>query len=910
VLLLGPPEIEVDGRPLAVDTRKAIALLAYLAIIGSARSRDQLATLLWPELDPERGRATLRRTLSALRAGLGGRFVSSDRSRVWLEPEGVRIDANEAAALSEPAADHGHNSDEVCPACAERLAAAAALHRDTFLAGFAVRDSPDFEDWHRAEEEKQTRALRQILERLALAMAAGGRFQQAATTVRRRVALDPLDEPARRQLMLLLAWNGDRPGALQAYRECAAVLDRELGVAPLPETRLLYEQIVEGTEPAAPAGRVIPGPVPAARTTAPPAEEFVGRAEELARLREATASLILITGEEGIGKSRLVEEWLAGSGRRVVRTAALPGASAPYLTIRDALVAAAADRSLPSIPREAGEATRLVPELAALGFPDPPTEEGPGAIVRFQAGVGVALACLLPGGVLFIDDGQWMDESTVATLTYLLTHPRPESPQVVVAMRDEDIAPTHPLLQVGRQLERSAGATRIALGPLSPVESRALATSRSSSLDTDGVSRLQARAGGNPLYLLSYLDVTSSEQSELPPRLEQLVSARLDGLDETARQVLAAAAVLGSDSEQEMVQAVSGRSDEEMASAIETLVRKRLLRENGVRIAFTHDVMRRGTYDLVSATRRRLLHSRAADAYHRQHEPAARARHLETAGRLSEAAVAHLQAGELAASIYAYPEAQTHLESALACGHPDRDGINLLLGDIAVRMGRYGKAIEAFQAVDSSERRAEIEHRIGSVYRRLRRWSLAENAYRSAAALTSERALLGAITADRALVAHGQGDDETARALAAEAHELATGAGDVALSAQALSLSGMLAKDPMEGIGPLREAADLAESTGRSELLASVLNNLALALRRNDELDAAEQVARQALAVLEPLGDRHLLAALHSNLADTLHACGNEVDAQHHLRESARLFSEVGIEEGEWEPEIWKLAEW
>ena len=124
----------------------------------------------------------------------------------------------------------------------------------------------------------------------SLALAAGGRFAEAAEAARRRIALDPLDESAHRQLMQCLVWNGDRAGALRQFRECAAVLDRELGVSPLPETRLLYEQILEEKEPPAPAGRVVATPVvlhrrlPAATAAVP---DFVGRSEELSSLDAA-----------------------------------------------------------------------------------------------------------------------------------------------------------------------------------------------------------------------------------------------------------------------------------------------------------------------------------------------------------------------------------------------------------------------------------------------------------------------------------------------------------------------------------------------------------------------------------------------------------------------------------------------
>src|ERR687892_1556503 len=97
--LLGPPRVEVDGVPIEVDTRKAIALLAYLAVTARPQSRDHIAGLLWPEYGQERARAALRRTLSALRTALGGGGVVADRNVVKLDPAGLQshVDAFRAA---------------------------------------------------------------------------------------------------------------------------------------------------------------------------------------------------------------------------------------------------------------------------------------------------------------------------------------------------------------------------------------------------------------------------------------------------------------------------------------------------------------------------------------------------------------------------------------------------------------------------------------------------------------------------------------------------------------------------------------------------------------------------------------------------------------------------------------------
>jgi DNA-binding SARP family transcriptional activator len=251
IQLLGPPRISVDGRPLVVDTRKAIALLAYLAIVDRPIGREPLVELLWPEADPDDGRGALRRTLSVLRTGLGGSWLAVDRRQVAVVREGVDLDvARFRSAIRAP--DRS------------ALAGAVAVYEADFLEGFSLRDSPAFDEWQLLEAEALRGELAGVLRRLLTLDAGSGRLEDAVGWARRLVGLDPLDEAAQRALMELLARSGDRAAAIRQYRECARVLEAELGVAPGPETEAAYQAILEAPElPAAlaVAGPAAPAPV-------------------------------------------------------------------------------------------------------------------------------------------------------------------------------------------------------------------------------------------------------------------------------------------------------------------------------------------------------------------------------------------------------------------------------------------------------------------------------------------------------------------------------------------------------------------------------------------------------------------------------------------------------------------------
>ena len=173
LLLLGAPRIEHDGEPIEVDTRKAIALLAYLAVTRRRHARDALAGLLWPEYNQRRARAALRRTLSSLSSARAEGWLEVDREGVELNRERVWVDVGRFRELLGECRTHGHPETEVCTECLPPLSEAVALYRDDFLAGFALRDSAAFDDWQFFQAEELRRELAGALERLSHAHGIG-----------------------------------------------------------------------------------------------------------------------------------------------------------------------------------------------------------------------------------------------------------------------------------------------------------------------------------------------------------------------------------------------------------------------------------------------------------------------------------------------------------------------------------------------------------------------------------------------------------------------------------------------------------------------------------------------------------------------------------------------------------------
>ena len=253
IYLLGAPRIERDGRPVEVDTRKAIALLAYLAVSGGVHQRETLAALLYPDYDQTNARGALRRTLSTLHKALQRGALEITRESVALSAAaGGWLDVAEFRRLLASSKGHPHSLEQVCPACLVDLESAVRLYRDHFMAGFGLRDSAEFDDWQFFQAESLRQELASALEKLTRGHAQQGDYDNAIAYARRWSALDPLLEEAHRQLMTLYAWAGQRNAALRQYRECVRILEQELSVPPLEETGQLYQVILENRLPPPP----------------------------------------------------------------------------------------------------------------------------------------------------------------------------------------------------------------------------------------------------------------------------------------------------------------------------------------------------------------------------------------------------------------------------------------------------------------------------------------------------------------------------------------------------------------------------------------------------------------------------------------------------------------------------------
>jgi DNA-binding SARP family transcriptional activator len=928
ISLLGPPRVRRAGRPVSFDTRKATALLAHLALAERPRSREALCELLWPAHDPEHARGALRRTLSALRKSVGEEWIDTAADSVALraDDDGIEIDVRRFRSLA--------SSDD-----AGDLAAAVELFRGELLEGFALRDSPEFDAWYVYEADALRRELGSALGRLVALLAAEGDYGRAIAHARRWLELDPLHEPAHRELIRLYALHGDRAAALAQYRDCVRTLSQELGVAPLEETAALFEQVSEGTLAAAPA----PVPAPVEAPVGPPSQlPLVGRADELAALREAYAAatpdgrLAVIEGEAGIGKTRLAGELAASVADRGGTVLAArchdDEAGLPYGAVVELLGEAL--RSAPEAlaegvePQRLADASLLLPELASVrdGLPAPVPLTGPGAQARLLEGVAAVLSAIGPGLVL-VDDVHSADEATLDVLAYLGRRLRGRPLLLAVCWRSEGVPPGHRLRRLATELSRSGATTIVALARLDQDEVAELVRAARPAGAPELERRVYMESEGLPLFVAEYLAALEaggeSADGPLPGEMRSLLEARLGGLGAMARQLLETAAVIGRSFDLDTVRSASGRSDDETVDGLEELVARGLVRELSATETpaydFTHEKLRALVYEEVGLARRRLLHRRVAQALARGAEGAALvAQHLRLAGDSEGAAEQHRLAAEHAASLLAHADALEHLDAALALGSPDVAALHERIGDLRTLVGDYAGALAAYESAAAHADEgalAGVEHKLGGVHQRRGEWDRAEA--RFAVALESlapdDHGPRARILADLSLTLHQNRHPARAVELAEEALELAESAADVRARAQAHNMLGVLARAAGE-LGrartELERSLSLAERLGDASARAAALNNLALVARDAGELDRALELTEEALALCAAQGDRHREAALENNLADLHHAAGRGDESMDHLKRAVAIFSEVGADEATRLPEIWKLVSW
>jgi DNA-binding SARP family transcriptional activator len=558
---LGPVELSVDGGPAPPELlwRKHLALLIYLARSPRrGRSRDHLVGLLWGDRSETAARHSLSEALRVIRHYAGDGSIELKVGQVRLDATSVQLDVDRLEEL----------------AAAGDWAAAAELVAGEFLEGFALAEASEFEDWLAAERELWGRRGVEVLVSCAEAHTQIGKVEEACGFAARALGLHPTSEPALRSAVRCRALAGDRGGALALYDRFEARVAAELGVRPSAETRLLLERIGRERAPSAD----IPTPqldgVPVVR---PPLE---GRGQELQNLLEAAAAsartrsgaLLVVEGDPGMGKTRLLEELLTRLRLEGVGVAAARAVEADRAEPWSGVLAI----SRGGLLEVTGLSTAPPPALAALAELLPEWAE------RFRG--AASLATKLPLGralgevlravtvegpvVIAVDDAQWLDPDSALALGAILRDLTGQPLTLVLAITPY---PPRPELDDLRcRIGRELGGETVRLRLLDRAALRHLTERMLPGYDSVAIDRVVRRvatdSAGLPLLAVEllravalgldlgtisgtwpepYRTLDQSLPGQLPDAVVAAIRIGVRRLSSTAQRVLAATAVLG-----------------------------------------------------------------------------------------------------------------------------------------------------------------------------------------------------------------------------------------------------------------------------------------------------------------------------------------------------------------------------
>ncbi len=737
ILVLGELVVRRGQNALALPpSRKTRALLAYLALTGRTHRRDQLCELFWDVADDPRG--ALRWSLSRLRALLdqrGAARVSAERDLVWLDPSGFRVDLIELrrALAGCPATDMP--SGEL-----ERLAAA---FRGEPLEGLDLPDFDAYRAWCVGQREEarsmHTAVLAALVERLRDQPA------RAVDHARRRVQLDPHEIGARAALIRVLEALGRRDEA-RTHLETGRRLAAELGGRAASEAEAVWRgleaalavpvsaRIVASADAAGASALARAADAPR-RGDAPP---LVGREAELdgldAGLARAAAGFaaVLILGEPGAGKSRLLAAWSArvadaNPHARVIGGRAFEGeAGRPYAPWLDVLRQVARLPAHTASTPSAGDTQSVglpgrPPLAGAPGTPRPELLHG-GSQQELFDGVVAALewAAAAPL-VIVLDDVHWLDPGSASLLLHVARAAATLPIAVVLAARPGELDDNAALARSLRGLRELGATTELEIPPLGRAATAALVRAVDAGADAD---RIYAQSRGNPLFALELARAGEASAAAPPASVAAVIRDRVDALPADAATVLRWGAVLGRVFAVDELVALSGLDDEAVVRAIELLERRALLaRGEGDRDDFAHELVRRVVYDALSEPRRRLMHRRIGQSMaHRcdrgDADVAAVAHHAALAHDSALAAGTCLAAARRSLRVFAVADAHAlarrGLRHAEALADPERTCRELELYEVMLAAWRPDDVLPVARQVEALAERAldlgSLEH--------------------------------------------------------------------------------------------------------------------------------------------------------------------------------------------------------
>ena len=667
-----------ENRPIEVRSKKLQKLLAFLLLHRNLHrngpvGREQLGRALWPRADDATARRYVREYLYRARKLLAEflpdwEMVTADEQFVYFAlPPNCTVDVLAFEQLLRQSEAAGS-----LPETISLLQQAVKLYRGDLLANL-------YDDWICEERERLRGLLAHGLDRLSAALQAQGDIASAIRVARQLLELDPLEEATHRRLMALYHTGGDRARALQQYERCSQTLAEKLGVEPTSETQSLYRAMLHGTYRCVPSPAAVPSGPPTANDFTP----FVGRHSELSRLswalqesRSSHLQTVLILGDAGLGKTRLVTEWLAqlptgsivlhGRGHEFEQ-------SIPYRPLLDALQQSLHRIPWDSLPR--GIAYNWLAPLAQYlpdlyyHLPDLTSPAAPNGETGYQISEGLSQLLLSLAGqqqvILFLDDLHWADAATWQFLAFLAR--RAEQGRLLLVGTFSTSEASQDGRSRLRTLQRSRSSHTIALSPLGLADVAHMASklfSRPPKEIMPLAQNLHQRCRGNPFFATELMHALLEadppdpcnpahlDRIGPPTSIQTFIENRLDRLESDALQTLSVAATIGRAFTFTLLLACTEQVEEALLSHVEVGVAQGwLLEQADGRYDFAHPQVREVIYRRLSIPRRQRFHYQIAAAVER-----------ETAGNLEHVLYHYRHSHRPAQAIAALLGASRHMQ--------------------------------------------------------------------------------------------------------------------------------------------------------------------------------------------------------------------------------------------------------
>ena len=647
--LFGSPRLVLDGRAFVFANRKLLGLLAFVALQG-ATSRERLAGLLWSDFDNESARRNLRRELHRLRnSALKEYLVLTEQisfiAAPWCDVSAFGV-AQQQGQLDE----------------------AVRLYAGEFLAGFELTEATGFMEWVVAKREHFAVAFRKTRLEFAERLEIRGDWRQALAVHLQLLGEDEFQEHLHREVMRLHYLLGEREAALKQFDRCRTMLKTELGLEPLPETLELVASIraVRSLEPAASKQALV--------ATAVRPSILVGRAQPWAQMEAAwhAKQLILLVGEAGIGKTRLILEFAHSKGVVEV-TGGRPGdAITPFATVTRTIENLLEKYPLVVLPDWVRrELSRLAPKLSA---DSPPPITSLEQRARFSSAFAELIQLTTQDvTTLICDDMQFFDASSLE-MAFAATQRFMQLAQkrCIAAFRPNELS--RDAAALFETYVENGQAVIIELEPLQ--EADLLEMISGSQGIKPFLPRLYKSSGGNPFFALeivrSLLEtngalglVDQTAQLPIPKNVREVVLRRIKKLNSATRRLLEAACLTTDGFNFETLRGATALSEWEGVEALETAIAARMLEPFSEGYGFVHDLMRSTLTDNLSLERKKLLHRKLAVQLEKQNGAAAQiAYHLEEASQPQPAIVWRVKAAREAAVVYANQDALLQYQKA------------------------------------------------------------------------------------------------------------------------------------------------------------------------------------------------------------------------------------------------------